>query len=98
MRTHVEFRSDAFPAEPREEEKINLGCWGAALARYLRQLSTQDFSVKEPYSEDWGYAVEIENPTFKSLDRLWQPRNISRWLSVFHRSGQAIYTEVFPQD
>ena len=20
--------------------------------------------MKEPYSEDWGYAVEIENPTF----------------------------------
>jgi hypothetical protein len=65
MRTHVEFRSDAFPAEPGEEEKINPGRWGAALARYLRQeLSTQGFSVKEPYAEDWGYAVEIDNPEF----------------------------------
>jgi len=65
MRTHVEFRSDAFPAEPGEEEKINPGRWGAALARYLRQeLSTQGFSAKEPYAEDWGYAVEIDNPEF----------------------------------
>jgi hypothetical protein len=66
MRTRVEFRSDAFPAEPGEQEKINPGRWGAALARYLRhELSTQGFSVKEPCTEDWGYAVEVDNPEFK---------------------------------
>ena len=65
MRTHVEFRSDAFPAEPGEEEKINPGRWGAALARFLRrELALQGFIVKEPYAEDWGYAIEIENPAF----------------------------------
>jgi len=32
MRTHLEFRSDAFRAEPGEEEKINPERWGAALA------------------------------------------------------------------
>jgi hypothetical protein len=65
MRTHVQFRSDAFPAEPGEQENVNPGRWGAVLARYLRQeLSTQGFSVKEPYTEDWGYAVEIDNLEF----------------------------------
>jgi hypothetical protein len=65
MRIHVEFRSDAFPAEPGEEEKINPGRWGAALARYLRQeLSAQGLHVHEPYAEDRGYGVEIENAAF----------------------------------
>jgi hypothetical protein len=65
MRTHVEFRSDAFPAEPGEEEKINPGRWGAALARYLwQELLLQGHVLHEPYTEDWGYAVEIENPAF----------------------------------
>ena len=30
-RSHVEFRSDAFPARPGEEQQINPGRWGAAL-------------------------------------------------------------------
>jgi hypothetical protein len=65
MRTHVEFRSDAFPDEPGEEEKINPGRWGSALARYLRQeLSIQGFASEEAFAEDWGYAIEIENPAF----------------------------------
>lgn len=65
MRTHIEFRSDAFPAEPGEKRKINSGRWGAALARYLRQeLALQGLIVREPLSEDWGYALEIENPGF----------------------------------
>jgi hypothetical protein len=65
MRTHVEFRSDAFPAEPGEEERINPGRWGVALARYLRQaLALQGLVAKEPYTEDWGYAIEMENPAF----------------------------------
>jgi hypothetical protein len=66
MRTHVEFRSDAFPAEPGEAEKVNPGRWGVALARYLRQeLSVQGFSVKETYLEDWGYGIGIDNPAFE---------------------------------
>jgi hypothetical protein len=65
MRTHVEFRSDAFPAEAGEEEKINPGRWGTALARYLRQeLLLQGHVMHEPYTEDWGYAIQIENPAF----------------------------------
>lgn len=43
MRTHIEFRSDAFPAEPGEEEKINPGRWRAALVPYLiQELTLQD--------------------------------------------------------
>lgn len=65
MRTHVEFRSDAFAAEPGEEEQINPGRWGIALARYLRsELNARGFSGGEPFFEDWGCCIPIENDAF----------------------------------
>jgi len=65
MRTHVEFRSDALPAEPGEEEAINPGRWGAALARYLAaQLSAHGLAAGEPYAEDWGYGISLANADF----------------------------------
>jgi hypothetical protein len=68
MRTHIEFRSDALPAEPDEERRINLGRWGAALVRYLcQELSTESLSAKEPYAEDWGYGIEMRR-RFRRVD------------------------------
>ena len=65
MRTHVEFRSDAFPAEPGEEEQINPGRWGAALARYLRtELTARGLPGGEPNAEDWGMRVPLDNEHF----------------------------------
>ena len=65
MRTHVEFRSDAFPAQPGEEEQINPGRWGKALADYLRAaLNSHGLLGGEPYAEDWGWAVPLDNDEF----------------------------------
>jgi hypothetical protein len=65
VRTHLEFRSNAFPAEPREEEEINPGRWGAALARYLRaELSARGLSGSEPHAEDWGVRIPLDNEGF----------------------------------
>lgn len=65
MRTHVEFRSDAFPAEPGEESKINPGRWGMALAKYLRtELTARGFPGGEPFFEDWGVCVPLNNDAF----------------------------------
>ena len=65
MRTHVEFRSDAFPAQPGEEEQINPGRWGKSLAEYLcTQLTGRGFPGGEPYAEDWGWAVPLDNTEF----------------------------------
>jgi hypothetical protein len=65
MRTHVEFRSDAFPAQPGEDAEINPGRWGRALADYLRaELSARQLSGGEPYAEDWGWAVPLDNEDF----------------------------------
>lgn len=61
MRTHVEFRSDAFPAEAGEEEAVNPGRWGTAVARFLRQeLSNRGLPGREPVAEDWGYCIQPE--------------------------------------
>jgi hypothetical protein len=65
VRTHVEFRSDAFPAQPGEEGKVNPGRWGKALALYLRhELLMRGFATGEPYAEDWGWAVPLQNDAF----------------------------------
>jgi hypothetical protein len=65
MRTHVEFRSSEFPAQPGEDEQINPGRYGKSLADYLReQLTARGISAGEPYAEDWGWAVPIDNPEF----------------------------------
>ena len=37
MKTHVEFKSDQFPAYDGEEEEINPGRWGKRLAEFLFQ-------------------------------------------------------------
>jgi len=68
LRSHLEFRSDAFPARPGEEGVINPGRWGAALADYLTTaLAARGFTSTGVYAEDWGYRVDLENPAF----RLW---------------------------
>lgn len=65
MRTQVEFYSSAFPPEPGEEAQINPGRWGKALAWYLRErLNAFGLTGGEPYAEDWGWAVPVDNPEF----------------------------------
>lgn len=65
MKTHVEFRSDSFPAYPGEEDDINPGIWGKRLAEFVHVgLKEHGFEVLEPFSEDWGWMVEIRNEAF----------------------------------
>jgi hypothetical protein len=70
--------------------------WGAARARFLKQeLALQGFVVKEPYTEDWGYAIEIENPAFN----LWIGcGNYQEYPDGFlcHHSGQTVCVEAIP--
>jgi hypothetical protein len=65
MRVHLEFRSDAFPAQPGEDEEVNPGRWGKALAGFLRaELSARGLGGGEPYAEDWGWAIPIDNAEY----------------------------------
>ena len=65
MRTHVEFCSSEFPAEPGEVEHINPGRFGKRLADYIAQhLPAHGFSVAAIAAEDWGWMVELTNEDF----------------------------------
>lgn len=65
MRTHLQFRSAAFPAYPEEDELINPGRYGKRLAQYLEQeLPKRGFPVLSIGTEDWGWMVELANIQF----------------------------------
>ncbi len=65
MRTHLEFRSSAFPAYEGEEKQINPGRHGRRLAEFLhRSLAEQGVATEEIYPEDWGWAVPVVNKEF----------------------------------
>lgn len=68
MQTHVEFRSDRFPAYDGEEQQVNPSLWGKRLAEFLRDnLRNEGFDTEEPIAEDWGWVVPVANEHF----RLW---------------------------
>lgn len=65
MKTHLEFRSDAFPAQPGEAEQVNPGRWGRLLADYLcAELRARGFAGQGPFAEDWGWLIPLENDPF----------------------------------
>lgn len=65
MKTHVEFRSSAFPPYPGEEEQVNPGLYGKRLAEFLvPALKEAGFEPDEPDPEDWGWYITIKNKGF----------------------------------
>jgi hypothetical protein len=65
MRTHVEFRSDKFPAYEGEQDEITPDLWGKRLAEYLKQrLSDAGIETGTPVPEDWGWCLPVENKVF----------------------------------
>ncbi len=65
MKTHVEFRSNRFPAYPGEEEEVNPGLWGKRLAEYFyHKLRAQGIETDEIFAEDWGWVVPIRHDLF----------------------------------
>ena len=66
MRTHIEFRSDKFPAYPGEQEKINPDLWGQRLAEYLQiKLNEEGISTDEHIGfEDWGCELALVGTPF----------------------------------
>jgi hypothetical protein len=64
--THVEFRSDKFPAYEGEPDRINPNLWGKRLAEFLREkLLAEGFRTEEPVAEDWGWRIDVVNDRFK---------------------------------
>jgi len=65
VKTHVEFRSDRFPAYDGEDKQINPGRYGKRLAQFISDgLRTEGFEPQEPVAEDWGWVVRIRNEGF----------------------------------
>ena len=65
MRTQVEFKSGSFPAREGEEEEINPGRWGMALAEYIAAgVSRHGFVADVGGYEDWGVYIIVENAEF----------------------------------
>lgn len=66
MRTHLDFKSDRFPSYGTEVEGVNhQTIWGKRLAEFLAEaLKKRGFPVTEPFPEDWGWMVPIENEAF----------------------------------
>ena len=68
MLSHVELRSNAFPAYESEAEEINPGRFGKRLAEFLIEgLKKRGQPVGDLIAEDWGWEIPIENAEF----RLW---------------------------
>jgi len=62
MRTHLEFRSAAFPALPEENETVNPGRFGKRLAEFLAAgLPGQGIAVTGFSPEDWGWRIDLAN-------------------------------------
>ena len=63
--THVEFRSNRFPAFDGEEEMINPDLWGKLLADFLREgLLLRGYDIPDALPEDWGWMLRISNQPF----------------------------------
>jgi hypothetical protein len=63
--THVEFRSNKFPAFEGEQDVINPDLWGKLLADFLREgLLSRGYDVGEPVPEDWGWMLHVPKQPF----------------------------------
>jgi hypothetical protein len=58
----LEFESSAFPVIPGEDEEINPGIYGKALAQWLaEQLRAAGYSPGEVIAEDFGWCVPVKS-------------------------------------
>ena len=65
MRSHFEFVSTAFPAQPGEEDEVNPGRFGKRFAEFIvAELPKYGFLVGAIGAEDWGWMIELENSAF----------------------------------
>jgi hypothetical protein len=66
MDEFIHIRSEQFPILPGEEEEIiNEGMYGKAMARYLEsKLKERGYLVGEGLAEDWGWFVPVKAQDF----------------------------------
>ena len=69
FRTHVEFRSDAFPSRPGEAEPINSRRWGAALVDYLKPDLTARPEARFPVHRGPGIRDRVGESGVSAVDK-----------------------------
>lgn len=61
----IQFRSDLFLIDPREDEETNPFCYGKSLAEWLRKKFEELGYLPEPViAEDWGWCVMLAREPF----------------------------------
>jgi hypothetical protein len=86
LNPQLSFETDFFQPLPGEEEKTNPGCYGQALALWLRdQLVSRGVSVEEVLPEDFGWVVLVARHPFL------------RWLGCGNTDGSTTEWIIFPQ-
>ena len=65
MRDVFRFRSELFEVEPGEDERTNPGCYGKALAHWLRdRFAERGYPQAAVVPEDFGWCVMLEREPF----------------------------------
>src|SRR4051812_18127049 len=61
----LQFRSDLFQIDPKEDEDTNPFCYGKALAEWVRSKFEERGYKPEPVvPEDWGWCVVLKREPF----------------------------------
>ncbi len=93
FRTHVEFRSDAFPAYPGEENGPDI--WGRRLAEFLEaKLRARGVASTGRHPGRLGLGHSIGEWKIPDVDRLRALRGISRRIPRLYRALKADDQEI----
>jgi hypothetical protein len=61
----IQFRSDLFKVDPREDEETNPFCYGRSLAEWVRlKFAELGYEPEPVIAEDWGWCVMLRREPF----------------------------------
>jgi hypothetical protein len=61
----IQFRSDLFEIDPREDEQTNPFCYGRSLAEWVRiKFAELGYEPEPVIAEDWGWCVMLRREPF----------------------------------
>jgi len=92
----VWFTSSFFQVEPGEDEQVNPGIYGKALAHWVAdQLRARGVTVTDVFPEDWGWCVMVNGYPFS----LWvgcgnEDGSKTRW-HLFPASERGVFQRLF---
>lgn len=90
-----EIRAAVRQRSPIEESKyVNPDLWGKWLAEFLcAKLLAEGVQTDEPFSEDWGWRIDVANEDFPLWIGCSHYQRVSRRISLLHRTSHALYSQ-----